>query len=62
MPDFIPILHRMEQGDRSAAEDLLPLLYDELRLLAAQKLSHEPAGHRIYIRGTTHLFCLEEHE
>jgi RNA polymerase sigma factor (TIGR02999 family) len=38
------ILCAIEQGDPHAAAQLLPLVYDELRKLAAQKLAHEPAG------------------
>ena len=61
MADVTQILRQIEEGDPSAAEHLLPLLYDELRLLAAQKLSREPAGqtlqatalvHEVYLRLT----------
>jgi RNA polymerase sigma factor (TIGR02999 family) len=38
------ILTAIENGDRQAAEQLLPLVYDELRRLAARKLRHEPPG------------------
>jgi RNA polymerase sigma factor (TIGR02999 family) len=38
------ILSAIEQGDPHAAEQLLPLVYDELRKLAAQKLAHEKPG------------------
>ena len=38
--DVTQILSAIEQGDPSAAEQLLPLVYDELRKLAAQKLAH----------------------
>lgn len=41
MTDVTKILSRLEQGDPSAAEQLLPLVYDELRKLAAAKLSRE---------------------
>lgn len=44
MSDVTPILSAIEQGDLSAAEQLLPLVYDELRKLAAQKLSREKPG------------------
>jgi RNA polymerase sigma factor (TIGR02999 family) len=52
-------LNAIEQGDARAADQLLPAVYDELRLLAAQKLSREPPGqtlqatalvHEVYIR------------
>jgi RNA polymerase sigma factor (TIGR02999 family) len=61
MAHVTQILRQIEQGDPSAAEQLLPLLYDELRRLAAQKLSREPAGqtlqatalvHEVYLRLT----------
>lgn len=44
MSDVTRILAAIDAGDACAAEELLPLVYDELRRLAAQKLSHEPAG------------------
>jgi RNA polymerase sigma factor (TIGR02999 family) len=59
MSDVTRILNAIERGDAKATDELLPLVYEELRLLAAQKLSHEPAGqtlqatalvHEVYIR------------
>jgi RNA polymerase sigma factor (TIGR02999 family) len=44
MSEVTVILAAIEQGDPHAASQLLPLVYDELRRLAAQKLSHEKAG------------------
>ena len=44
MSDVTHILGAIERGDPSAAEQLLPLVYDELRKLAAQKLAQEKAG------------------
>ncbi len=44
MGDVTRILTAMEQGDPAAAEALLPLVYQELRTLAAAKLSREPSG------------------
>ena len=41
MTDVTRILSAIEQGDAKATDELLPLVYEELRLLAAQKLSHE---------------------
>jgi hypothetical protein len=41
MTDVTRILSAIEQGDPRAAEQLLPLVYDELRRLAAQKLAQE---------------------
>jgi RNA polymerase sigma factor (TIGR02999 family) len=44
MIEVTRILSAIEQGDPHAAEQLLPLVYDELRKLAAQKMAHEPPG------------------
>ena len=44
MSDVTRILSAMEQGDSAAAEQLLPLVYDELRKLAAAKLAREKPG------------------
>ena len=59
MSDVTRILTAIEQGDTKAADKLLPLVYEELRHLAAQKMSQEPPGqtlqatalvHDVYIR------------
>jgi RNA polymerase sigma factor (TIGR02999 family) len=42
MRDVTQILGRVAAGDQHAAEELLPLVYDELRKLAAARLAHEP--------------------
>ena len=44
MTQVTQILHAIARGDRAAADQLLPLVYDELRKLAAQKLGHETPG------------------
>jgi RNA polymerase sigma factor (TIGR02999 family) len=44
MSQVTRILSAIEQGDPSVAEQLLPLVYDELRQLAAQRLAHEKPG------------------
>jgi len=44
MTDVTRILSAIEQGDAHAAEQLLPLVYEELRKLAAQKLAREKPG------------------
>ena len=44
MADVTRILNAIEDGDGQTAESLLPLVYEELRLLAAQKLSRELSG------------------
>jgi RNA polymerase sigma factor (TIGR02999 family) len=59
MSDVTRILSAIEQGDAHASEQLLPLVYDELRKLAEQKLAHEAPGltlqatalvHEAYVR------------
>ena len=44
MSDVTRILNSIDQGDAQAAGELLPLVYDELRRLAAQKLAQEKIG------------------
>jgi len=48
------ILDRVEQGDPQAAAQLLPLVYDELRRLAAAKLTNEAAGHTLQPTALVH--------
>jgi RNA polymerase sigma factor (TIGR02999 family) len=48
------ILSAIEQGDRHAASRLLPLVYKELRQLAAQKLAHEPPGRTLQPTALVH--------
>jgi RNA polymerase sigma factor (TIGR02999 family) len=59
MSDFTRLLSSVEAGDPQAAEQLLPLVYDELRKLAAQRLAREAPGqtlgptalvHEAYVR------------
>jgi RNA polymerase sigma factor (TIGR02999 family) len=47
MSEVTRVLSAIEQGDPSAAEQLLPLVYDELRQLAAARMAAEPAGHTL---------------
>ncbi|HTK73844.1 MAG TPA: ECF-type sigma factor [Gemmataceae bacterium] len=54
MSDVTRILSAIEQGDSSAAEQLLPLVYDELRRLAAQKLAHEKPGQTLQATALVH--------
>ena len=54
MTDVTQILNAIEQGDRQAADKLLPLVYGELRLLAAQKLSREPPGQTLEATALVH--------
>jgi RNA polymerase sigma factor (TIGR02999 family) len=52
--DVTGILHAIEEGDPKAAELLLPLVYDELRLLAAAKLAQEKAGQTLQPTALVH--------
>ena len=54
MNDVTRILNAIERGDAKAADELLPLVYEELRLLAAQKLSHEPPGQTLQATALVH--------
>jgi len=54
MTDVTRILNAIEQGDARATEELLPLVYEELRLLAAQKMSHEPPGQTLQATALVH--------
>lgn len=44
MSDVARILNAIEQGDAKAADEMLPLVYEKLRRLAAQKMSQEQPG------------------
>ena len=54
MNDVTQILSAIEQGDQDAAARLLPLVYDELRRLAAQKLAQEKPGQTLDATGLVH--------
>ena len=54
MSDVSRILSAIEQGDAHAAEQLLPLVYDELRKLAAQKLAQEKPGQTLQATALVH--------
>src|ERR671938_22577 len=54
MTDVTRILSAIEQGDPHAAAQLLPLVYDELRKLAAQKLAHEAPGQTLQATALVH--------
>ena len=54
MADVTQILHDIEQGDPRAAEQLLPLVYDELRKLAAQRLADEKPGQTLQATALVH--------
>jgi RNA polymerase sigma factor (TIGR02999 family) len=54
MSEVTQILSRIESGDPSAAEQLLPLVYDELRKLAAQRLTREQPGQTLQATALVH--------
>ena len=54
MSEFTQILNAIKAGDPQAAAQLLPLVYDELRRLAAQKLAHEKPGQTLDATALVH--------
>ena len=54
MADVTQILSQIEQGDPSACDQLLPLVYDELRKLAAVRLANESAGQTLQPTALVH--------
>jgi RNA polymerase sigma factor (TIGR02999 family) len=54
MTSVTQILSQIEHGDATAAERLLPLIYDELRRLAAAKLASERSGHTLQATALVH--------
>ena len=54
MSDVTAILNAMEAGDPQATSQLLPLVYDELRKLARQKLAHEKPGQTLDATSLVH--------
>jgi RNA polymerase sigma factor (TIGR02999 family) len=54
MSEVTLILNALAQGDRRRASELLPLVYDELRRLAAQKLAQESAGQTLQATALVH--------
>jgi DNA-directed RNA polymerase specialized sigma24 family protein len=54
MSDFTSILSQIDQGDPQAAEKLLPLVYDELRKLAAARLAQEKPGQTLQATALVH--------
>lgn len=54
MPDVTRILNEIEQGDDLAAEQLLPLVYDELRRLAAARMAQEAPGQTLQATALVH--------
>jgi RNA polymerase sigma factor (TIGR02999 family) len=54
MTDVTRILSKIESGDLSVAEQLLPLVYEELRKLAGAKLAHEKPGQTLQATALVH--------
>ena len=54
MSDVTRILNAIERGDARASDELLPVVYEELRLLAAQKLSRETPGQTLQATALVH--------
>jgi hypothetical protein len=54
MSDVTQILVRVDRGDVEAAEELLPLVYEELRRLATHKMALEAPGHTLQPTALVH--------
>ena len=54
MNDFTRILNEAHNGDRQSAQELLPLVYDELRRLAAYRMRNETPGHTLQPTALVH--------
>src|SRR6056297_2026694 len=54
MSDVTQILAKIELGDQQASEELLPLVYEELRKLAASRMAVEPSDHTLQATALVH--------
>ena len=54
MSDVTQILNAIQKGDPQAAAQLLPMVYDELRKLAAQKMAQETPGQTLQATALVH--------
>jgi len=54
MSEFTRLLHSFQSGDANAAAEMLPLVYDELRRLAAQHMAAQPQGHTLQPTALVH--------
>jgi RNA polymerase sigma factor (TIGR02999 family) len=52
--EVLRILDRLRQGEAQAADELLPIVYEELRKLAAHKMAHEALGHTLQPTALVH--------
>jgi hypothetical protein len=58
MSNISRVLSAIEKGDPAASARLLPLVYEELRSLAARKLAHEPSGLTLSPTDLVHEACI----
>lgn len=54
MTDVTRIINAIQQGDKGATDELLPLVYEEMRRVAAQMLSQEPTGQTLQATALVH--------
>ena len=54
MSEVTPLLEAIQQGHANAAEELLPLVYEELRRLAAHRMANEPPGQTLQPTALVH--------
>src|SRR5262245_44313655 len=54
MSEVTRILDRVQHGDANAANELMPLVYEELRKLAALRMAAQPAGHTLQPTALVH--------
>ena len=52
--DVSMLLSAIQRGDSAAADDLLPLVYNQLREMARAKMTHEPAGQTLQATALVH--------
>lgn len=54
MDDVTRLLHAASRGDANAARELMPLVYEELRKLATQRMAQQPPGHTLQATALVH--------
>ena len=59
MSDVTQLLHAMDAGDARAADRLLPLVYEELRKLAAVRMAQEKPAQTLQATARVHEACIE---
>ena len=58
MNEITRIINAIEEGDSQASEELLPLVYEELRVLAAQKMAQERTSHTLKPTVLAYVVCI----